>query len=98
VTFDKAFDNLALVVGDEVIVVGTQKRNDNLRRKAISKTAPRTCPLRKARDNSSEGSVSFNDSFDGQENTTTLSLCIQKVLEGQQVISVHDFKGCEKGG
>ena len=45
VTFDKAFDNLALVVGDEVIVVGT-KTNDKFEAKSISKP-PQDVALRK---------------------------------------------------
>jgi len=48
VTFDKAFDNLALVVGDEVIVVGT-KTNDKFEAKAYQNHPGRG--VAKARDN-----------------------------------------------
>jgi replication factor A1 len=45
VTFDKAFDNLALAVGDEVMVVGI-KTNDKFEAKSISKP-PQDVALRK---------------------------------------------------
>jgi replication factor A1 len=45
VTFDKAFDNLELAVGDEVIVVGI-KTNDKFEAKSISKP-PQDVALRK---------------------------------------------------